>query len=84
VLLRDGNPVVYVERGGKGIVRLVELEDEPLSEAISHLAEAAREQVIPKLGIERLDGEPVIGSGYEEAIIAAGFSRQPRRLVAAG
>ena len=28
VLLRDGNPVVYVERGGKGIVRLVELEGE--------------------------------------------------------
>ena len=28
VLLRDGNPIVYVERGGKGIVRLVELEGE--------------------------------------------------------
>ena len=38
--------------------------------------------MIPKLGIERVDGEPVIGSGLEEAIIAAGFSRQPRRLVA--
>ncbi len=83
VLLRDGNPIVYVERGGKGVVRLVELEGEPLVEAISHLAEAAREQVIPKLGIERVDGEPVIGSGLEEQIIAAGFSRQPRRLVAA-
>ena len=40
--------------------------------------------MIPKLGIERVDGEPVIGSGLEEQIIAAGFSRQPRRLVAAG
>ena len=26
VLLRDGEPVVYVERGGRGILRLVELE----------------------------------------------------------
>jgi hypothetical protein len=34
------------------------------------------------LAIERLDGEPVIGSGLEEALVAAGFSRQPRRLVA--
>jgi ATP-dependent Lhr-like helicase len=84
VLLRDGNPIVYVERGGKGIVRLVELEGEELVEAISQLAEAAREQMIPKLGIERIDGEPVIGSGLEEQLIAAGFSRQPRRLVAAG
>ena len=84
VLLRDGNPVVYVERGGKGIVRLVELEGEELVEAISQLAEAAREAVIPKLGIERVDGEPVIGSGLEDQIIAAGFSRQPRKLVAAG
>ncbi|MCD6014786.1 MAG: box helicase [Solirubrobacterales bacterium] len=82
VLLRDGNPIVYVERGGKGIVRLVELEGEPLVEAVSELAHAAREQLIPKLGIERVDGEPVIGSGLEEQIIAAGFSRQPRRLVA--
>ena len=82
VLLRDGNPIVYVERGGKGIVRLVELEGEALVEAIAHIAEAAREQLIPKLGIERVDGEPVIGSGLEEQIIAAGFSRQPRRLVA--
>ena len=35
VLLRDGNPIVYVERGGKGIVRLVELEGEELVEAVS-------------------------------------------------
>jgi ATP-dependent Lhr-like helicase len=84
VLLRDGNPIVYVERGGKGIVRLVELEGEGLVEAVSRRAEAAREKVIPKLGIERVDGESVFGSGLEEAIIAAGFSRHPRRLVAAG
>ena len=82
VLLRDGNPIVYVERGGKGIVRLVELEGEALVEAVTRLAEAAREKVIPKLGIERVDGEPVLGSGLEEPIIAAGFSRQPRKLVA--
>jgi ATP-dependent Lhr-like helicase len=82
VLLLDGAPIVYVERGGKGIVRLVELEGEALVAAISRLADAAREQRIPKLAIERVDGEPVIGSGLEERIVAAGFSRQPRRLVA--
>jgi hypothetical protein len=38
--------------------------------------------VIERLAIERLDGEPVIGSGMEGALIEAGFRRQPRRLVA--
>jgi CRP-like cAMP-binding protein len=32
VLMRDGAPVVYVERGGRGIVRLVELGDEELAD----------------------------------------------------
>ena len=33
----------------------------------------------PSSAIERVDGEPVIGSGLEEALIDAGFARQPRR-----
>ncbi len=82
VLLRDGEPLLFVERGGRGILRLRELEGEALAEAVGELADAAREGVLPRLGIERLDGEPVIGSGLEEMLIAAGFSRQPRRLVA--
>ena len=82
VLLRDGEPLLFVERGGRGILRLRELEGEALAEAIGELARAAREGLLPRLAIERLDGEPVIGSGLEETLIAAGFSRQPRRLVA--
>ena len=38
MLLRDGEPLLYVERGGKGILRLVELEGEELAEAIAELA----------------------------------------------
>ena len=82
LLMRDGEPLLYVERGGKGILRLRPLEGEELSEAIGEIASAAHEGLIPKLGIERVDGEAVIGSGLEEILIAAGFSRQPRRLVA--
>ena len=82
VLIRDGEPVLYVERGGRGILRLAEIEGDELRDAIAELAGAAQEKVIPRLGIERLDGEPVIGSGLEDVLIEAGFSRQPRRLVA--
>ena len=81
-LLRDGEPLLFVERGGRGILRLRELEGEALAEAVGELAGAAQEGRLPRLAIERVDGEPVIGSGLEETLIAAGFSRQPRRLVA--
>jgi ATP-dependent helicase Lhr and Lhr-like helicase len=82
VLLSDGEPVLYVERGGRGILRLRNVEGEELAAAIAELATAAHNKVIPRLGIERIDGEPAIGSGLEEVLIEAGFSRQPRRLVA--
>jgi ATP-dependent Lhr-like helicase len=82
VVLREGEPMLFVERGGRGILRLRELDDSTLAEAIGELARATREGLLPRLAIERLDGEPVIGSGFEETLIAAGFSRQPRRLVA--
>jgi ATP-dependent Lhr-like helicase len=82
VMLRDGVPLLYVERGGRGILRLTELTDEELAEGLAELAAAARDGVIEKLAIERLDGEPVIGSGMETTLIEAGFRRQPRRLVA--
>ncbi|MEK6276656.1 MAG: DEAD/DEAH box helicase [Actinomycetota bacterium] len=81
ILMRDGEPVAYVERGGRGILRLAELQGEQLGEAMAALADAVAAGTIPKLGIERLDGEPVIGSGAEEALVAAGFSRGPRKLV---
>jgi ATP-dependent Lhr-like helicase len=46
------------------------------------LAEAVVKGQLPKLAIEKLDGEAVIGSGHEEALIGAGFSRGPRKLTA--
>jgi ATP-dependent Lhr-like helicase len=82
VLLRDGEPLLYVERGGRGVLRLAPLEGGELEAALAELADAARDGVIAKLGIERLDGEAVIGSPHEATVISAGFSRQPRRLVA--
>jgi len=77
VLTRDGHPALYVERGGRGIVRLAELEGQELVDALAHLAAAARDGVIPKLSIERVDGEAAIGSPHEAALIEGAFARQP-------
>jgi len=82
VLLRDGEPLVYVERGGRSILRLGELSDVELAAAMQALADAVSAGRLPKLGIEKLDGEAVIGSGHEEALLSAGFSRGPRKLTA--
>ncbi len=82
VLLRDGEPLVYVERGGRSILRLVELSDADLALAMQVLADAVSAGRLPKLGVEKLDGEPVIGSGHEEVLLSAGFSRGPRKLTA--
>jgi len=82
VLLRDGAPILYLERGGRSVVRLVELDDEELAAAMRALTDAVAAGRLPKLGIEKLDGEPVIGSGHEETLLEAGFSRGPRKLTA--
>lgn len=83
VLARAGNPVLYVERGGKGILRLDPgLEGGELAAALSALADEASTGGIGSLKIERFDGEPVLGSVFEQLLVAAGFSRQPRRLIA--
>ncbi|HEX3174417.1 MAG TPA: helicase-related protein [Solirubrobacterales bacterium] len=82
VLLRDGEPLLYVERGGRSILRLVELDEAGLAAAAEALAAAVSAGRLPKLGIEKVDGEPVLGSGHEEALLSAGFSRGPRKLTA--
>ena len=81
--MRDGAPVVYVERGGRGIVRLTELGGEELTAAIDALAKAVAAGRLPKLAVEKLDGEAIIGSGHEEILLGAGFSRGPRKLTLA-
>jgi ATP-dependent helicase Lhr and Lhr-like helicase len=83
LLMRDGTPVIYVERGGRGILRLAEMNEEELTNAVAALADAVKAGRLPKLAIERLDGDPVIGSGQEEVLLGAGFSRGPRKLTLA-
>ncbi len=83
LLMRDGSPAIYVERGGRGILRLIEMSDEELTGAVGALADAVKAGRLPKLAIERLDGDPVIGSGQEDVLLEAGFSRGPRKLTLA-
>ncbi|HXF31189.1 MAG TPA: DEAD/DEAH box helicase [Solirubrobacterales bacterium] len=82
LLTCDGEPEVFVERGGRGLLRLREMNEGELGNAMQALADAVGAGQLPKLAIEKLDGDAVIGSGHEEALIGAGFSRGPRKLTA--
>jgi ATP-dependent helicase Lhr and Lhr-like helicase len=80
VVTLDAEPVLYVERGGKGLLPLRDVEDEWLRPALEALAEAVKRGSAPRLGIERFDGEPVVGTHTAELLIELGFRHGPRRL----
>jgi ATP-dependent Lhr-like helicase len=80
VVLAGAEPVLFVERGGKGLQVLVEEDDPRVEPSLAALADTVRRGRIRRLGIERVDGEPVIGTPYEERLIELGFRPGPRRL----
>jgi ATP-dependent helicase Lhr and Lhr-like helicase len=80
VVTLDAEPVLYVERGGKALLALREPEDDWLRPALEALADAVRHKRIPRLGLERFDGEPVVGSEVGALLIELGFRQGPRRL----
>jgi ATP-dependent Lhr-like helicase len=82
LLLRNGEPALYIERGGKGLLQLGHLTDEQRAAAFATLVESVRERRLPRLGLERIDGESIVGHALEAELVSAGFERQPRRLVA--
>jgi ATP-dependent helicase Lhr and Lhr-like helicase len=86
VVMLDANPVLYVERGGKGLLPLREPLDATgtpadwLPTALEALVEYVQRGRVKRLGIERFDGDAIIGSPVEPLLVEAGFARGPRRL----
>jgi ATP-dependent helicase Lhr and Lhr-like helicase len=80
VVLAGAEPVLYVERGGKGLQVLVDEHDERLTPAIEALASAVERGRIRKLGVEKVNGEPVMGTPWEHLLLELGFRAGPRKL----
>jgi ATP-dependent Lhr-like helicase len=78
VVLSGGEPVLYLERGGRSLQTLV--DDERLQPALAALVEAVRAGVIKRLRLEKVDGEPAMASPLAPALVALGFEEGPRRL----
>ena len=80
VVLAGAEPVLYVEKGGRGIATLVEHSDPRLVPAFAALAEFITGGRGRKLSLERVDGEPVVGSPLESLLIEVGFRAGPSKL----
>ena len=80
VVLAGGDPVLYLERAGRGLVTLVDGDDARLESALDALAGEVRAGRIKRIGIERVDGEPVHGSPFHDRLVEHGFRQGPRRL----
>jgi ATP-dependent Lhr-like helicase len=82
VVLLDGEPALFVERGGRSLVPLREPNDEWLRPALASLVEHVRARGGKKrLAVERFDGEPVTESEAMPLLVEAGFLAGPRRAV---
>ncbi len=78
VVLAGAEPVLFVERGGKGLQVLA--DDERVDACLAALADAVKRGRVKRLALERVDGEPVVGSAYEERLLDLGFRAGPRKL----
>ena len=82
VVLVAGTLVLYLERGGRSLrVLLEDPEDQRLQVALRALAEHARTgRLAGRIALERVQGEPVLGTHWETSLAAVGFRAGPRRL----
>ena len=80
VVLAGSEPVLYLERGGRALQTLVDPEDPRIPPALQALADHARAGRIRRIALEKVDGEPVMGTPWEVALAEVGFRAGPRRL----
>jgi ATP-dependent helicase Lhr and Lhr-like helicase len=80
VVLAGAEPVLYLERGGRALQSLVAPDDPRIPAALQALADHATAGRIRRIALEKVDGEPVMGTPWEVALAEVGFRAGPRRL----
>jgi ATP-dependent Lhr-like helicase len=81
VVLLDGSPALFVERGGRSLVPLKEPDERWLREALAALVENMPRMRLKRLAVERFDGRPVGETEIMPLLLEAGFLAGPRRAV---
>jgi ATP-dependent Lhr-like helicase len=80
VVLAGGAPILYLERGGRGLQTLVARDDARLEPALNALVEQVQNGRIKRVALEKVDGESALSSPLGPALVALGFREGPRRL----
>ena len=80
VVLIEGDPIVYLERGGRGLQTLVAPDDRRLAPALGALVDQVRKGAMRRVALEKVDGRPAVGSALGAALLELGFQEGPRRL----
>jgi ATP-dependent Lhr-like helicase len=80
VVLLAGEPVVYLERGGRAIQTLVPSDDVRLEHALAAVVDQVRSGRIKRLALDKVDGQPAMSSPLAPVLTALGFQEGPRRL----
>jgi ATP-dependent Lhr-like helicase len=80
VVLNTGEPVLYLERGGRALQTLTAADDPRLGPALTALVEEVRSGRIKRLALEKIDGETALLSSLAPRLIELGFNDGPRRL----
>ena len=81
VVLAGGEPLLYVERGGRSLVPLQDPDEEWLRPALVALVAHVRAGGAKRLAVERFDGEPVAEADVLPLLVDVGFLAGPRRAV---
>jgi len=81
VVSLGGEPVLYVERGGRSLVPLRDPEEQWLRPALAALVAHVRGGGAKRLAVERFDGEPVVETEAMPLLVEVGFLAGPRRAV---
>lgn len=79
VVLVDGDPALYLERGGKTLLTFTE-DPTARRAAARALADLVRSRRVDSLVIDRVDGDTVHGNTLADFLTEAGFSPTPRGL----
>jgi ATP-dependent Lhr-like helicase len=79
VVLVDGAPALYVERGGRSLLSFTTAREE-LAAAAQALAGAVHEGWLGSLAVEKADGDAALGSELAEVLTEAGFRVTPKGL----
>src|SRR5205085_10099370 len=79
VVLSRGEPVLFVERGGRALETLVADDDPRLEPALVALVEDVRAGRVKRLACEQVDGASALSSPLAPLLVALGFREGPRR-----